>query len=155
MVEDLKEWTNKTLPNIEVPIEDINLYMSYEYSSYEIMSIEELSAILLKLKRYTIELKIKYNKEKSKSRWLYSTINKVAKPECCQYESYDKDERLYSVIKGSDVLKKYMDMKIESDAKADLLDGVEKEINNMIYIIKNIQEYKIAKKGFEKQGDYK
>ena len=150
MSKELSEWGEKTLPKIGSKIEDINLYLSYDYKTYEIMSIEELLEIIWELKKYSLEIKINSNKEKAKSRWLYTTINKIAKPECEQYKSYDKDERLYSVIKESDNLKKFLQMKIDSDYKSDALDGIEKGINNLVYILKNLHDYKISKKSFEK-----
>ena len=144
------DWVDKNLPNVAVKIEDINLYLSYEHKVYEAMSPEELYQVLLDLKKYSLEVKIKYNKEKAKARWLYSVINKMAKPECQQYASYDKDERLYSVIKSSDTLKKYLEAKLDSEYKSNLLDGVEKEINNLAFIIKNLYDYKVRKVMFEK-----
>lgn len=156
MSKEFSEWCDKTLPKVDVPVEDINTYLSHEYKAYEIMSAEELLEIIWDLKRYSLELKIKTNKEKAKARWLYTTINKIAKPECQQYKSYDKDERFYSVVKEHGGLQKYLKMKIESDYKSDALDGVEKEINNLIYILKNLHNYKISKMAFDKgeKNDY-
>jgi hypothetical protein len=141
--DDIKGWSDKVLPSLEIDKEKIDTYLCYPYEILQAFSIEELGQIVFDLKKYSLSLKLEFNKNKARNRWLNNVLLKAAKPLALNYSSYDKEERFFSAIQENPKLVEYFKTKENCGAKADILYDVNSSIDGLIYTIENILSYKI------------
>jgi len=150
MADDLKSWCDVILPEINNDNEKINTYINYEYNIFREMNVCEIEEVIWEFKKYSLKVEQERNLANSRARWINSKLNESAKPLATNYSSYDKDERLYSAIRESEPLREKLNKKIDFEAKSDILYGISKKIDNMIYMLEKLYSYKLQEKQKEK-----
>lgn len=152
MSENIKEWKSKTIPELNVSMDEISNYLNMEYQIYRALDTEELLDIVWTLKRYSLYLQKEYNEENSRARWCYNTIMKIGKPLATNYGSYDKDERLQSAVRENEALRNIQEKKIDSESKAAILDGMSRSVSYLTNMLEKLAFYKLERKKNESTG---
>ena len=141
--EDFKDWKEKATPTVNVDTDVINGYLAYEYEYLQTMVADELGMMLWNLRKYALLLKQEENTHRARAKWLSVAILKAIKPLATNYESYDKDERLYSAMKEHPKYQDMQDNQMLEESKSTYLYDQIRQVDYLIVMIQKLWEYKL------------